>query len=155
MICHLREECGGNVHEKGIVEITASSNRKNQCHQITNYGWNDWWETRDEANSWVRFDFKTRRVYLKSYSLKSDGGSCQHLLRWSIEGSNDGNEWKEIDKRDTQDLNGNYIVKNYECELNRTSEEFYRYLRLRQTGLNSYNNHYLKLSEIEFFGVLQ
>ena len=40
---------------------------------ITNYGWNDYWFTNKEEKSWVRFDFKTRRVYLKSYSLKSDG----------------------------------------------------------------------------------
>ena len=151
----MRKECEGNVHEKGIVEITASSNSYNQCHQITNYGWNDYWHTRNDENSWVRFDFKTRRVYLKSYSLKSGGWGCNHLLHWCIEGSEDGNKWTVIDNRDTQDLNGNYIVKNYECHTDRTGDEFYRYIRLRQTGKDSGNYSYLILSEIEFFGLLE
>ena len=109
-----------------------------QCHEITNYGWNNHWYTNNAADSWVRFDFKTRRVHLKSYSLKSDGDSAYHLIHWSFEGSNDGNEWKEIDRRDTQDLNGDYIVKFYEWNGNRTNEGFYRYIRLRQTGVNSF-----------------
>ena len=54
-----------------------------------------------------------------------------------------------IDKRDTQDLNGNYIVKNYECHTDRTGDEFYRYIRLRQTGKTSGNYNNLRLSEIE------
>ena len=73
---------------------------------------------------------------MKSYSLKSGSGGG-YLPHWCIEGSEDGNKWQEIDKRDTQDLKGDYIVKNYECDSDRTSDEFYRYIRLRQTRLNS------------------
>ena len=149
----MREECGGNVHEKGIVEITASSNSYKQCHQITNYGWNDWWETTGEADSWVQFNFKTQGVYLKSYSLKSDGYGNEHLCSWVIEGSNDGSEWKVIDSRDTKDLDGHYFVKTFKC--NQENKEFYRYLRLRQTGKNSAGNDKLELSQIEFFGLLE
>ena len=150
IICHLREECGGNVHQKGIIEITASSTCNRQCHQVTDYGWNSYFNTQDEENSWVRFNFKTRRVYLASYSLKS---GIWHLLRWVIEGSNDGSEWKVIDSRDTKDLDGHYFVKTFKC--NQGNNEFYRYLRLFQPARgNCRDGSELELSEVEFFGVV-
>ena len=150
IICHLRKECGGNVHQKGVVEIIASSTGGNQCHQVTDYGWNSYFNTQDEENSWVRFNFKTRKVCLTSYSLKS---GTWHLLRWVIEGSNNGSEWKVIDSRDTKDLDGHYFVKTFKC--NQGNNEFYRYLRLFQSARsNSNGDSELQLSGIEFFGVL-
>ena len=93
---------------------------------------------------------------MKSYSLKSDGffNNC-HLVHWAIEGSNDGSEWKVIDTRDTRDLNGNYIVKTYDCECNQVNKEYYQYLRLRQTGKNYNHCDNLMLSELEMFGILR
>ena len=45
IVCHLRGECGGNQHEKGVISITASSNGFNQCHRLVDYGWNSYWCT--------------------------------------------------------------------------------------------------------------
>ena len=95
---------------------------------------------------------KDKTVSLTKYSLKSDGGGGWHLIQWVIEGSNDGRSWEELDSRNTQDLNGRYITKTYDCQRKRS--ESYRYLRLRQTGNNSSGGDALRLSEIEFFGVL-
>ena len=36
------------------------------------------------------------------YSLKS--GTFFHILRWVIEGSNDGTSWEELDSHDKDDL---------------------------------------------------
>ena len=66
--------------------------------------------------------------------------------------SDDGSTWEAVDKRNTQDLNGKYIVKTYECS--KRSDRFVRFVRLRQTGKNSGGNDILFLSEIEFFGNL-
>ena len=145
-------ECGRNVHENGVVSITASSNHGNQCHQVTNYDWNDWWITNNEPKSWICFDFKEKRVNLTGYSLKSDGLSHYNLLQWVVEGSNDAKTWRELDNRDTQDLSRAFVVKSYSCQS--PASESFRYIRLRQTGKNSYGKHYLFLSEIEFFGTL-
>ena len=151
IVQHLRDECGGNPHEKGVISITASSN-SNQCHQLVDYGWNNWWCTDNQPNSWVQFDFKSRRVCLSHYSLKSDGNGYNHLVSWALEVSDDGSTWEVVDERNTQDLNGNYIVKTYECS--KRSDRFVRFVRLRQTGKNSDNYDDLNLSEIEFFGNL-
>ena len=151
IVQYLRDQCGANPHEKGVISITASSNNCNQCHQLVDYGWNDWWSTTSLSNSWVKFDFKSRRVCLSHYSLKSDGASY-HLLSWVLEVSDDGSTWEVVDERNTQDLNGNYIVRTYEC--NKRINRFVRFVRLRQTGKNSYSGNSLRLSEIEFFGQL-
>ena len=82
----------------------------------------------------------------------SDGdGSC-HLLTWVLEVSDDGSVWEVVDERNTRDLNGNYIVKTYDC--NKRNERFVRFVRLRQTGKDSSNWDNLLLSQIEFFGQL-
>ena len=154
IVQHLRGECGGNPHEKGVISITASSNNhRHQCHQLVDYGWNSYWGTNSAPNSWVQFDFKSRRVCLSHYSLKSDGNSSHHLLSWVLEVSDDGSTWEAVDERNTQDLNGAYVVKTYECS--KRSNRFVRFVRLRQTGKNSYNYDHLMLSEIEFFGKLR
>ena len=151
---HLRTECGGNPHHSDVISITASSNNWNHCYQLVDYGWNNWWNSKNEPNSFVQFDFKSSLVSITGYTLKSDGYSGNHLVSWVLEVSDDGSTWDAIDERtNTQDLNGNYIVKTYDC--NKRSDRFTRYVRLRQTGWNSNGSNYLMLSEIEFFGKLR
>jgi hypothetical protein len=106
----------------------------------------------NSPNSWIQFDFKDRFVSLTHYVLKSDGNWRDHLMEWTISGSNDGSSWTIIDSRKTQDLNGEYITKQFECGDKLSVSPFYRYLRLTQTGKNSYGDDYLGLANIEFFG---
>ena len=150
IVRHLEDECGGNPHEKDEISITASS-CCGGCPRLVDYGWNNFWGSDNEPNSFVQFDFKSRRVCLSEYSLKSDGCG-HHLLSWVIEVSDDGSTWEVVDERSTQDLNGNYIEKTYECS--KRSDRFARLVRLRQTGKNSSGIDSLYLSEIEFFGKL-
>jgi hypothetical protein len=37
----LTKKCGGNVHEKGIVNITSSGGSYNEPFEVANHGWND------------------------------------------------------------------------------------------------------------------
>ena len=154
IISHLKRKCGGNVHEKGVVNIKASSNGRNQCHQLVDYGTIDVWHTKNEPNSWVSFDFKEKKVSLSSYTLKShaywDRG---HPVQWEIEGSNDESSWVSLDSRNTWEQCGKGVVKNYSC--NKGNHDFYRFIRMRQTGKNSSGEHYLVFSQIELFGKLQ
>jgi hypothetical protein len=152
LICYLCKMIDGNVHEKGIVEITCSSTSRNQCWQIVNYDWNDYFYTTNSPNSWIQFDFKDRVVSLTDYALKSDGHSRHHLLEWQLAGSMDCNEWTVLDRQKTQDLNGNFITKIFHCNGSSSNSQFYRYIRLTQTGKDSYGHDNLLLSNIEFFG---
>jgi hypothetical protein len=160
IIHHLSKKCDGNVHLKGVVNITASGkDERNKCYDVTRHGWNDYWISRKDSkwssDLWISFGFKDVRVSLQHYTLKSSGhGSC-YFTQWEIEGSNDGSTWKSVDSRNTKDLCGNYIVKTYECSTSDPSE-FFRFIRMRQTERDSPgHNAPLMLSEIELFGRLR
>jgi hypothetical protein len=149
----LTKECGGNVHDKGIVNITSSGDYKNRASQVADHGWNGYWSTQNTPNSWICFDFKEKNISLERYTLKSDGGG-HYLVQWEIEGSNDGTTWTRVDRRNTQELRSSYIVKGFECSSENRSK-FFRYIRLRQSGINAANCNHLMLCNIEFFGILK
>jgi hypothetical protein len=152
IIAHLSTECGGNVHTNGIVSITASSNSHNSCHQVADYDWSEDWYSSNTTHSWIQFDFKTRRILPNCYTIKSDNENGYHLLAWSLDGSNDGTSWTMLDRRETNDLNGNRIVKSYECESVKSASPFFRLIRLIQTGEDSSGYDHLMLANVEFFG---
>jgi hypothetical protein len=154
IISHLTRECGGNVHTRGIVSITASSNYYNQCYQVADYDWCNYWYSNDETNSWIQFDFKHRQVSLTNYTIRSDKAGCYHPLQWSLAGSNDERSWTTLDQRNTQDLNGDNRVKSFDCKSLQSSTSSFRFLRLTQTGANSSDANYLLLANLEFFGVV-
>ena len=68
------------------------------------------------------------------------------LQNWVIDVNDIGATWEVVDERSTQDLNGNYIEKTYECS--KRSDRFARLIHLRQTGKNSSGIDSLYLSEI-------
>ena len=140
-------------HVKGLMNITASSDSYNMCHQVVDYGWNNFWSINNTANSWIQFDFKDFQVSPQSYTIKSNGHDYHHLLSWKIEGSNDASSWLPIHSNSSNDLNGMYITKHFTCS--RTYNEFFRYIRLTQTGKNSSRCDHLQMSEIEFFGIVK
>jgi hypothetical protein len=152
LIAHLTELCDGNVRAKGALDVSCSSTERNQCWDVVNYAWNDYWYTRHSPNSWIQFDFKDRVVSLTHYALKSAGHSNNHLLEWAVQGSTDGLSWTDLDRRQTQDLNNNYITKIFSCDATASQPHFYRFIRLQQTGKNSSGSDYLMLANFECFG---
>jgi hypothetical protein len=152
LIAHLTDLCGGNVHEYGVVTISCSSTRRNQCHHVVNYSWTDYWYALGSPNSWIQFDFKDRVVSMTHYSLKSDGYGGYHLVEWVVQGSMDGDSWTDLDRRKTQDLNNNFVTKIYSCDTSFSEAHFYRYIRLLQTGKDSSGYDYLMLANFECFG---
>ena len=153
IISHLRSQCGGNVHEKGVVNITASGNGSNSCHQITDYGWNGQWSSNSEPNSWVQFDFKAPTVCVKAYTIKSSQGDNHYCRQWVVEVSDDGQSWVAIDTESNDDLRGSLTVKTFQCGSPRSG--FSRFVRLRQTGKGGCGSDYLDISELELFGTLK
>lgn len=160
IIMELTRECNGNVQDKGIVKVTSSSHYANYYPKYA-VDFNDnqhYYFSNSQPNSWLKFDFIQRRIRPTMYSIKSrhdDGQSGCHLKCWVIEGSNSGldNDWKILDSRenvtelDERDATSTYKIKP---ELN--NKESYRFLRLRQTGVNTAGNNYLSIAALEFFG---
>jgi hypothetical protein len=149
----LTKRCGGNVHEKGSVNISCSSSATGTPIDLANLTkpCNSWY-TGNNANSWIQFDFKDQAVCVNSYTLNS-GGTGYYIQHWVIEVSNDGSSWVAIDSRSGSSLGSTNVTKHFECTS--PPKEFSRYIRLRQTSTNANGYHFLALGNIEFFGQLR
>jgi hypothetical protein len=157
IISHLTSQFGGNVHEKGVVNITSSGDLgNNRPWHVADHAAGNIWQSRNWANSWICFEFKRHSISLKNYTLKSslDGPGDDHPREWVVEGSKDGSTWELLDSRNTEELNGDSIVKTFNCSSAKSSE-FFRFVRLRQTGKNCQGDDYFVLGAVELFGTLQ
>jgi hypothetical protein len=104
-------------------------------------------DTANQPDQWIQHDFK-------GYSLRShkSGPGGSHPRNWVIEGSHEGNRWTLFDRQENNsDLNGGLKTATFTLS---QSEEV-RFLRVRQTGPNHNNRHYLQMSALEFFGLLR
>ena len=153
IIAHLTSECGGNVHEKKVVEVTASScSRDNAPRNAVDLGTNSQFGSESRPDQWIRYDFKGMRVVPTSYSIRSHRGCSPSS--WVFEVSNDGSEgsWKVVDRRE-----------NYHALEDKNTHNFaisgkpggsFRFVRLRQTGKCHGGYDDLFLSSLEVFGSL-
>ena len=79
---------GGNVHAKGLVEVTSSSCVPGSAAaNVVEVETNSCLWTQAGWPCWICYDFKERRVTPTSYSIRSAGGA--HPRWWVFEVSND------------------------------------------------------------------
>ena len=141
IIKHSTCECGGNVHQKGVVNITSSSIADgNPPYNAADLGTSSFFLSANESNPYITYDFRTRSVNLTSYSI----ASSKAPKSWVLEVSNDQSSWTAIDHRDLNDET--FTTRNF--LVSPTPGEF-RFVRLRLTGEDS-----LAISSLEFFGAL-
>ena len=132
IINYLTKEYGGNLHEKGVVTVTASS-VWDEMHpwSVLSFHSSSTFETHSKENSWICYDFKDRRVCPTGYMILG----CRHCIihEWKIQGSNDDaptpSSWEDLD----QGLNSDESVcisRTITC----ASTTKFRYIRLVQIG---------------------
>jgi hypothetical protein len=145
------------VIDRNIVSLTASSigNETYLLHNVADFGNQGFFYTNDEADSWIRYDFKDMQIKVSHYSIRSaqtyNGG---HLRSWTLEGSKDGSNWVKIDDRENDtSLNSKGAVSTF--SVSESVEEGFGMIRLRQIGTNSDGTDYLAVDAIEFFGILE
>ena len=155
IIAHLTRMCGGNVHDKGIVKVTVSSNcthADSKPGNLVDFGTNFWFASDNKKDSWICYDFKKRRVAPMTYSIKSIDDA--YPRKWVLEGSEDGTagSWVPVNVRiDNTDLNDKFVTRAFTIGYSRGS---FRFIRLRQTGPNSRGDNMLCVSSFEVFGTL-
>lgn len=145
----------------GTVDISSSSVNepyvpKNavdfESENVHNY-----FQSIDQSNSWLQYDFKKRKVCPTHYSIRTRKiYNNNHPKTWVIEGSNTGknNEWEILDtKSGITSLLGLNRTQTFDIKSN--TNQFYRFLRIRQTGKNSINCDYLTIDSLEYFGYLK
>ena len=160
IIAHLTQQCGGNVHEEGVVQVTASSVFDDEDYYEDEFapehavelesGWE--FRSENEEGAWICYDFKGRRVTPTSYTIKSD--TSDHPKSWDLEVSNDGRSWERVDRRENNsDLKGDGRV-THNFSISPVPGGGFRIVRLRMTGKNHSGYNYLSLSALEVFGSL-
>lgn len=157
---YLTKKTEGNINDNGIVEITSNSYVSDfHPKNLVDYQKNNYYHSKDDGNAIVSFDFKDMSVQLSSYSIKSNNSKVfgTHLKNWVIEASNDEYNWKTIDCHvDDASLNGPNFISNFKIQ--QEKNDFYRFVRLRQTGNSWYsycNHNYIIFCFIEFYGKLK
>lgn len=158
----IRKLCYGNpinaISEK-IIEVADSSviddKQESLPMHAIEYDKDSYFYSSNVQNSWIMFDFKIRKVSISHYSIQTnnfgDSGHW-HLQNWCIERSNTNSNWKSLDTH-TNDKSLDHKNVSKTCPItNMSSNEFYRYIKLRQTDVNTRGNHAILLSSIEFFG---
>ena len=90
---------------------------------------------------------------MNGYSLQSSSDGW-YLKNWVIEGKNEGEKWKEIDRQDNNDLNGNFNQHYY---LLQEKTQPYQYIRLRCIGQNHHYGtyYYTVINKIEIYGEIK
>jgi hypothetical protein len=74
IFAYLRQECGGNIHDRGVVNMTASSTSNGHVKNLADGPTRSWFPSANEKNSWVKIDFKNARVGLTDYSIATQLG---------------------------------------------------------------------------------
>ena len=112
--------------------------------------------TKPQANSWVQFELKGQRLRATRYTLRHYSSWDTEALRdWVLEGSNDGQQWATLrEHKGDAALNKKGATHTWALS-GPASEQSYRLFRVRQTGRNSNNHHYLALSGFEIYGALE
>lgn len=159
---YLSSESNENIHDNGTINISSNSiyDNDDSYHKknLVDYQNNIYYESKNEQNVLIYFDFKDKEIQLSNYSIKSYDGAQNYgyLRNWVIEGSNNENDWEILDSHSNDSsLRGNNIIATFKTKKMKT---FYRFIRLHQTGeswYNNDNNYYLYFYMIEFYGKLK
>ena len=158
IIKYLTEKTGSNIHDNGTIEATSNSIQE-ELYRVVDHQCDAAYCSKDDGGAILCFDFKNRRINLTSYSMLSWGNSygTWQLKNWVIEVSDDGKKWIEIDRHENDEtLKKNYFTATF--NIKNPSNEFKRFLRLRQTGNGwdpSGNHNVVGFNKIEFYGTLQ
>lgn len=158
IINQITKEVGGNVNDKGAVIVTASSQSNTSDypkHAVDLHNKVSYFITNNVENSWIKYDFKNKKVRPTHYSIMSepyDKGNS-HLKNWVIEGSNNNDDWNVLDsKSGITDLDNKSVFKTFKINKELKCNEYYRYLRLRITGPSASGKNILSLAALEYFG---
>lgn len=164
IINYLTIMSNGNVCSKNVIKITVSSLFKAANRSIEaivdlenkeTYMQFDYRIDYQKGRPFIIYDLCNFKINIEQYSMRSKNAEPKenHMMNWNIEVSNDGQNWKMIDYRTNETSLCNYMAQNTFTVKNKLdSNEFYRYVRFYQTGVDSKGEFYGCISALEFFG---
>jgi hypothetical protein len=153
VIALLTQECGGNIHDKGIVEVKSKSTFNDDPdyspRNVADLTTEQAFVSRSETGQWISWDFRERRVIVTGYAIQAYRHS--HPRGWKIQGSNDETNWVTLHSQEgNENLKTAFAIASWDVE----NTQAFRIIRLSQTQNNHYDGEYLELSAFEIFGTL-
>ena len=156
IIAYLTRVCGGNVHDKGVVNVTActifgSGFWPKNVVDLSSDG-EYWCPHAQEA--WICYDFLSLGVTLTSYSITTTSRwpGMWHLSSWCLEVSKYGLTWEVVDSHENSlELKHSHITRNF--VISAPTIGAFRYVRLRVPS-DRYRHACLQLCALELFGTL-
>lgn len=148
----------GNVDDKNCVRITSSSvlGSGYPAKFAADLDSSDFFHSASESTSWLKYDFKERKVCPTHYSIRTHNDYNSSPRSWVVEGSNTGSDgdWQALDTQtDNSIFQPNKPVSHtFEIKQSNAKHVFYQYLRIRSTGPNNNNCDYFAIEALEFFG---
>jgi hypothetical protein len=174
IVKHLARVCGGNVHDRNVVEVTSSKAYSKGpgyagknitdmvadsffCSDFRDADGKDKVEIPPTRNNWVCYDFKERRIVPTHYALRTSSDPPPanfrgfHLRSWLVEVSENGKTWREVDnKQDNEDLDGESRTRTFPV----APGDACRFIKLVQIGRNQSGDDRLWIEAWEIFGTL-
>jgi hypothetical protein len=179
IIAHLTRKCGGNVHDRNVVEVTSGSfeketiganlhsgalNNKPECAAKnaadlkTDSYFQSACRTKKEdiphtRNNWICYDFKEKRIVPTHYTINTfyGGPGDPHMKSWLVETSTDGENWREVAREeDNNQLNS----LDFTATLAVASGGECRFIRLVNIGRNHFGDDRIWIHAWEIFGNL-
>jgi hypothetical protein len=150
---YLSKQCGGNVADKGVVKVGASSTCSGAAKDVADIETTAHFYSLRGPNQWLGYDFQASRVVVKSYALRShpDPVGGRHPRSWVVEAWAEGTDWTEIDRREEDpQLNAPEAIVVFEA----TKLVEARMIRIRQIGPNWQGNDELLFRAFELYGGL-
>jgi hypothetical protein len=181
IIAHLTRECGGNVHDHHVVDITSGSFEKETCGANphsgaynnnancpakntadleTGSGFFSAFRNNSEdiphtRNNWICYDFKERRIMPTHYTIRTHNNyhisGDCHLKSWLVETSADGNSWQEVAHEED---NKQLNGTYFTATFAVAGGGECRFIRLVNIGRNHAGHDLLYISAWEIFGGL-
>jgi hypothetical protein len=71
IISYLTGKCGGNVHDNSLISVTVSGVTDHPKNAVDLRNRSTYFQSRDEPNSWICYDFKAMEVTSIHYSILS------------------------------------------------------------------------------------
>jgi hypothetical protein len=147
IISHTTKKHSGNVHERGIITLNAKSacDDPNQAPKnVADLISDSQFVSKNEPGQWICWDFRWNLVRATDYTMVS-----AYLTSWVLEGSLDGANWTEIDRKsNNQEFIGGWNTASFTA----ASAMEWRFIRLTQMHKGHDGSDCLRLRALEFFG---
>jgi hypothetical protein len=147
---------GSNVHDAGVVTITARDPLENQPQwapkKVADFDSPEAYKSKDKREQWLIWDFGEMRVRPIRYTIRS--ADCLiYLKSWMIEGSIEGGmgKWVKLDeRRNYNNLKSRGIIQSFDVQ----TPAVCRFLRLTLPDRNHSQTNEICLNAFEVFGTL-